>query len=105
MELIASPYQPSEFNIVENRFVFDYYSLKSALFSTENTNMYPHFFTESDSHYAAPVFNERIVQTPEHGMRLILNAAILIRPMYGFNGNGVWNHVLSTSPNIIIPNP
>ena len=103
MDLIQAPYIPANLDIVEKNFVFDYYSLKSALYSAENTNFFPHFFTESDSHYSAPIFHDRIVQTPEHGMRLIMNASILIRPMYGFNANGIWNHALATSPNIVIP--
>lgn len=104
MDLVQSPFIPLDLDKVEKRFIFDYLSLKSALYSAENTNMFPHFFTESDSHYSAPIFNDRTVQTPEHGMRLILNASILIRPGYGFNANGVWHHVLETAPNLIIPN-
>ena len=51
MNLIQAPYIPASLTTVERSFVFDYYTLKSALFSSPNTNMYGHEFTESDSSY------------------------------------------------------
>ena len=103
MNLIVAPYLPLSLTTVERNFVFDYFTLKSGLYSAADTNLFPHHFTESDSHHSAPIYSERIIQTPQHGMRLIINAAILIDPMYGFNANGIWNHALNTSPNLILP--
>ena len=104
MDLIQAPYIPLDLNIVEKNFVFDYFTLKSGLFSKAPDSLFPHFFTESAAHWDTPIYMDRIVQTPNHGMRLILSASILISPMYGFNANGIWNHAAATSPNLIIPN-
>lgn len=104
MNPIQAPYIPLDLDTVEKRFVFDYFSLKSALFSQAADSIFPHFITESDAHWRTPIFSDRTVRTPDQGMRLILSASILINPMYGFNANGVWNHALNTAPNLIIPN-
>lgn len=103
MDHIQAPYIPLDLDSVERRFVFDYFSLKSSLFSVASSPLFPHFFTESEAHWKTPIYSNRIVETPDHGMRLILNASILIDPMYGFNANGIWNHALATSPDLIIP--
>ena len=53
--------------------------------------------------FKSAVFADRIVKTPDDGMRLILQASILMSPRYGFNANGIWNHVLPTVQNLILP--
>lgn len=103
MNLIQAPYIPNSLTTVEKRLVFDYYTLKSALYSVTETNLFPRTYIESEANYKAPIFNDRIVQTPTDGMRLIINASILIDPMYGFNANGIWNHALNTAPNLLLP--
>ena len=103
MELIQAPYIPLDLNTVERKIVFDYYTLKSALYSKPIANNFPHFFVESDASYSAPIMTDRIVQTPNFGMRLIVTMAIPISPMYGFNANGIWNHALPMAQDLILP--
>lgn len=102
MNFVSELYTPSTFNQVENRYIFDHLSLESALYAATATNQFPHFYNESEANYNAPVLAHRIVKTPQNGMRIITTASIPINPMYGFNANGIWNHVLQVSPDIIV---
>lgn len=103
MDRITGTYLPLSLSTEERNFVFSYYAMKSALFSNPATNEYPHFYTESEAVYSAPIFTDRIVPTPNHGMRLVLTISLPISPMYGFNANGIWNHVFPVAPNLVIP--
>ena len=103
MQKIVAPYLPLSLTTVEREFVFNFLTLESALFSQADTNLFPHFYTENEANYKAPVYSHRLVQTPTDGKRIILNAAIRIDAMHGFNANGLWNHVLNTSPDLILP--
>lgn len=103
MQLIQPPYLPLSLNTVERSIVFDYFTLKSALFSKPISNEFPHFYMESEASYSAPIMTDRIVQTPNHGMRLIIAMAIPINPMYGFNASGIWNFALPMAQDLILP--
>jgi hypothetical protein len=95
-------YTPESFSKVENRYIFDHLSLESALYAAAATNTFPHFYNESEANYNAPILFHKVIQTPSNGMRIITTASIPINPMYGFNANGIWNHVLQVSPDIVV---
>lgn len=102
MNFPPTQFTPATFDFTENRFVFDYFSLHSALYAAPPTNTYPHFFSESEAHYSAPILSHKIVKTPQDGLRLIITASIPILPMYGFNASGIWNFVTQVSPDIVV---
>lgn len=103
MQHIQTPYIPNSLTTVERRFIFDFFTLNSALMSAPDTNLFSKQYTESEANYKAPVYSHRITTTPTDGTRIIISASLRIDPMYGFNANGIWNHVLDTSPDLILP--
>lgn len=96
-----------DFDYREQRFVFDFLALHSALAKGNpdpTGTQFPKFFTEADNVYARPVTSFRIRETPTDGHRLIMEISIPINPLATIQANGLWNHVYEIAPSIELPN-
>ena len=102
MNLITGSMYPQSIDTIEKQTIYNLEALKAGIFTNPDTNLYPHNYTEAEAVYAMPVIAKREIWTPTHGMRLIYSVAFPIWAGNGFNANGVWNHALPMSLDLVL---
>lgn len=102
----ADELENSDFDYREQRLVFDFLALHSALAKggpDPSGTVYPKFFIEADNVYSRPVTSYRIRETPTDGHRLIIEISLPIDPLASIQANGLWSHVYEIAPSMDLP--
>ena len=97
--------RPGTANTVERELVYNYYSLKKAIYSEQPTTINRHYFVENQGTYPMPVLAERVIWTPGDaelsippGMMWIASIGLQISPNHGADGGAIWNYIQNATP-------